>query len=196
MKFIGLLLMVLGISTAFLGHVASAADINYNGRFRGALALSVTKSADMDFGNVSYETLHSGSIRLGTDGNVGLVGETGLFLESSAPTNAGGVVVGGGNNSVIDVSCDVDGRLTAGGGNRLELVNTEIALNAGVSGGSGTLCNGVKNVVMTVDTAVSPVPLILVGGEIDTTADGIDGDLSYSTANSGGQAVTIRVVFQ
>jgi len=49
---------------------------------------------------------------------------------------------------------------------------------------------------MTVDTAVSPVPLILVGGEIDTTADGIDGDLSYSTANSGGQAVTIRVVFQ
>lgn len=178
------------------GRFAVASDTDYDASVQTFSAFAITKISDMNFGNISYDAVHSGSIYLGTDGNVSLVNTNGLYLESNAPTNAGAVVVTGGTSSIIEVSCQRSGTMTDGGGNSLRVVRAEVALNTGVPARSGTRCLGKRNVIMTIDTSVTPVPMILMGGRINTNNDAIDGDLSYSTLNSGGSPVELRIVYQ
>ena len=197
MKTIGLFLMILAIGATCFGQVVRAVDVDTDASIDTFSALSITKVADMNFGNVSYETPHSGSIYLGTDGNVVLIGGSGLVLESSAPTHAGAVVVtGDANNSVIDISCQRSGTMTDGAGNSLRVQRAEIAITNGVPARDGTRCFGRQNVIMTLDMAIEPVPVILMGGRINTNNDAIDGDLSYNTLNAGGDPVILRVVYQ
>jgi len=197
MKVNGLIKMVMCMIAMCYGHAAMALDVDTNASIGAFSALSITKTADMNFGNVSYETPHSGSIFLGTDGVVILRGSSGLFLESNAPTNAGAVVVTGDTGgSVIDISCQRNGTMTDGAGNSLRVQRAEIAISTGVPARSGTRCLGLNNIILTVDTNVDPVPMILMGGRINTNNDAIDGDLEYNTLNAGGSPVRLRVVYQ
>lgn len=191
-------LLSLGVVAGLLvgtAQVATAADVDVDASIETQAAISLTKNTDMDFGLVEYDSVHSGSIQLGTNGTVTLSGATGLTL-GAASTTAGDVDVSGDGNSVVEISCETGGTLTDGGSNTLTLSATEIAIDTGAAAGSGTSCAGLASVATTVDLSVNATPKILMGGTLDVGADAIDGSFSYDTAAAGGDPVTLRVVYQ
>ena len=175
-------------------HSVNAADQDVDASLQTRQALSLSKTSDMDFGIVDYDATNSGTIRLGTNGNVSLNASTGLNL-SGGTTTAGSIVVGGDGSSVVEVSCSVGGVLSDGAGNLLTLQNTEFTIDTTAPFSGGTGCAGLGTTPTSVSLSVNPAPVVYLGGEIDT-GTGIVNSATYSTTNPGGSAATVRVVYQ
>lgn len=183
----------LGLMLGFSVHTAvQAADQDVDASITTRAAISLTKNFDMVFGSVDYDAVHSGTIRLATNGAVDLVGAAGLTMGGTP--NAGDVSISGDGASNVEVSCETGGTLTDGGANTLTLSATEIVMDVGVGPALGTACAGlgVGPIVHTLDGTDK----VLIGGSLDTTADAIDTSTGYSTGNVGGDPVTVRVVYQ
>lgn len=181
---------ITAITLASMTSGAMAADIDVEASIDTQQAISLTNNADMVFGTVEYDAVHSGDIVLATGGTASLSGATGLVL--SGTPNAGDVDIVGDGASVVEVSCETGATLTDGGANTLTIDVVTVAIN----GGGDVTCNGLGTSVGTVDLSVTANPTVLMGATIDTTTDGIDVSASYSTANAGGDAVTLRVIYQ
>ena len=191
-------LLALSVAAGLLigsAQAVNAADVDVDASIITKAAIALTKNTDMDFGDVEYAAVHSGSIQLGPDGNVILTGATGLTLGAAA-TTAGDVDVSGDGNSIIEISCETGGTLTEGGANTLTLSAVEFTTGAGGAPGTGTACAGLGTSPGTVDLSVTATPTILMGGTLDVTADPIDVSATYDTAAAGGDPVTLRVVYQ
>ena len=175
---------------------ANAADIWIDGGIVTRAVVSATKGQDMDFGYVDYDPIHAGQIQLGTDGSVQLGGgASGVSLNGGTPT-AGDITLSGDGQSTIQISCESSGVLGAGGVSTLNLQNVEFAIDTGQVYGSGTPCAGLSSSSATIDLASNNAPQIFFGGALDLSGNAITRSDHYSTANAGGDPVTVRIVYQ
>jgi len=150
----------------------------------------------MNFGDVDYDTIHSGAIELGTNGTVQLAsGSAGINLNGGAPS-AGDLTISGDGQSTIQISCESAGVLGASGGHALTLQNVEFAIDTGRTYGAGTSCSGLASPGASIDLASNTSPQIFFGGALDVSGNAISHSGNYSTTNAGGDPVTVRVVYQ
>ena len=157
--------------------------------------ITLNKTADMFFGVISFDTTHSGTIQLGTNGSVSIIGGVGIAHDGGG--NSGTVGVTGSVADVIEIKCDTTGKLR-NSNNTLNMQNVEVAIDTGVVFGSGNSCQGIKNndaAAITVDLAVNPTPTILIGGELSVTSNSLVSG-TYDSQNGGGKAITVRVIYQ
>ena len=155
----------------------------------------LNKSSNMFFGTIGYDTPHSGTITLGTNGNVSIIGGTGLAYNSGA--HAGSVMVVGTPMDVVEIKCETSGKMRLGNSN-LNVTNIEVAVNSGVAFGAGQRCRGVKRrdtPATTIDLAGTPLPNILMGGEVFVGANSLLSG-TYNTTSGGGQAIQLTVIYQ
>lgn len=173
-----------------------ASLMGFSGAAPAWAQITLNKNSDMHFGKVEYSSSHNGAVRLGTNGNVSVIG-SGLVYVSGG--NAANVSVTAGNSDVIEIKCDTSGTLTPdGGGSELTIENTEVAINSGTAFGSGQECHGIGGAdqpAATVDLSVTANPTILIGGEVVIPANELSA-LEYSTGNAGGSPITLSVTFQ
>lgn len=178
---------------------AKAVDQDIEASIITRAALAVANVVNMDFGSVEFAAVNSGTVRLGTNGTVDLVGATGLTLGAD-PTAAGSFDLSGDGNSMVEVRCETGGTLTDDddGSRTLTLSAVEIAIDTGAAGGAATPCAGLTApaAAETIDLSVTATPTILIGASLDVTADPIDGSFTYSTTNTGGDPVVVRAVYQ
>ncbi len=157
--------------------------------------ITLTKNSDIFFGSLDYDATHSGTLQLGTDNNITLIGGSGIAHDGSS--TVGSITAGGTPADVIEVKCTATGNMKLQGSS-MSVQNTEIAIDSGVAFGSGFACQGVRNnnpPATTVDLAVNPSPVILIGGETIIPANGLASG-TYVTFGQGTSPITIRVIFQ
>lgn len=158
--------------------------------------ITVNSSADMDFGTVEYSSIHSGTVRLGTNGSTSITGAGLVYVQGGS---AGNVSISAGNSGILEIKCETSGTLPPlGGGSSITLANTEISVNTGTNFGSGQECNGIgagDSPAATVDLSSSPDPNIFVGGEIIIPSNALT-STNYSSNNAGGSPITLRITFQ
>lgn len=161
-----------------------------------AQTVTLVKNSNLSFGFLDYATVHSGSLRLGTNGVMSIIGGTGL--SSDGNTTAGNVTVTTPSSGVVEVKCTTSAKLK-NGNKSLDLINPEIAVNSGVAFGSGSACQGNKKnspAAAVIDLAANPNPNILIGGRIDLPANALVSG-TYSTAGGGGsKPLTLTVIIQ
>lgn len=184
------------LATSTFAYQAMAATEDVDATLNTRQALSLTKNNDMDFGDVDYEATHTGTIRLGTDGNVALNAATGLTIPTGSTGNAADIDVSGDNASTIEISCETGGTLADSSSNTLTLQATEVAIDTGVAFGSGSACAGVGTTSTTVDLSANNNPTILIGGEVDLSSNAIATTDTYTSTNAGGDPVTVSVTYQ
>lgn len=183
-------ILVVTVLIVFIGHFAFAA------KPPPPPTVTLVKNSNMSFGFLDYATTHSGSLRLGTNGIMTIVGGVGISSDNN--TTAGSVTVTAPTSGIIEVKCTTSGILKLGNSG-LDLINPEINVNVGVTFGSGNACQGNKGnspPAAVIDLAVNPNPNILIGGRIDIPANGLVSG-TYSTAVGGGaKTLTLTVVLQ
>lgn len=157
--------------------------------------ITITKNSDMFFGSLDYDATHSGTLQLGTDNNITLVGGVGLSHDGAS--TVGSITARGTPSDVIEIKCATTGKMKLQG-TSMDIINIEIAIDSGVAFGSGFACQGTKKnntPATTVDLAVNPSPVILIGGETIIPANGLASG-TYVTFGQGTSPITIRVIFQ
>jgi hypothetical protein len=157
--------------------------------------LVLNKSNDMSFGTLEFDASHSGTIQLGTNGAITVVGASGIAHNGSG--TAGRVTITGTPLDVVELKCTNSGKLTASGGPGIDLTNVEIAIDNGAAFGSALACQGTKKnspVVTTIDLATNNSPVVLMGGALSLPNNGLSSE-TYDTLGNG-KAITLTVVFQ
>lgn len=155
----------------------------------------LNKSSNMFFGTIGYDVPHSGTVTLGTNGSVNIIGGTGLAYNSGG--YAGSVAVTGTPLDVVEIKCETSGKMRLGN-NTLNVSNIEVAINTGVAFGAGQSCNGAKRrstPATTVDLAATPNPNVLMGGQVVIGANSLLSG-TYNTTSGGGQAIQLTVIYQ
>ena len=180
----------LGVFSAFFSlYVFSAPSF-------AVAQVTINYLADMDFGAVDFSTPYSGSVRLGTDGNVNVTG-SGLVLSENG--NAGQIQVDMPNTGTVEVKCANAGQLVGSGATSLSITNTEIALNTGVGFGLATACQGAGGgdpVALSLDMDSLVDPILLIGGEISIPgAITMPSDFQYTTTGTG-TAIRLSLIVQ
>lgn len=184
----------------FSATVANAIDVEVGGTLQARQALTGVVDQIMDFGIVDYAAIHSGDIELGTDGAIDVSGATGLA--SFGTPAAAQVTISGVASDTVDITCDTGATLDdAGAGDALTLTGTEIILGAGNGVPYGdvgaTSCAGVTGAGIdgaALDGAGNLV--ILMGAAIDTDAQTITADGTYTSTDGTGSTVTLRVLYE
>lgn len=164
-------------------------DIGASAAFHAAISFGDT--TDINFANISYTDSASGTISLGTDNAL-------LFTDGysgGSIGNAGSAVIDGDTGESIDIYCDMGGALSDGT-QTIPLQGVEVAIQTGVPFGSGAGCQGMGSPATshTID-GIPDANKLLIGAQIDgSTTPNVPG--IYSTGNSGGDPITIRVLYQ
>lgn len=180
---------------ASIGSVL-AADTHIHASVTFKKALSASVGNDMDFGIITYELNHGGTVTLGTNGAVQLEnGSNGLSLSGGAP-HAADVTLSGDDQSTVEVSCETTGTLKNGNSDSLALKNIEIAIETGLAPGNGLACSGLNVTTASIDLGSTPSPKIYLGGAVDVANNAIQNGGAYSTVQAGADPITIRVVYQ
>lgn len=189
---------ILSISAVFFIYSASAyaVDVTVGAAVNMRAVISAAVGQEMSFGNIDFEPVHTGEIQLGTDGVVQLSGSTsGISLNGGSPS-AGDLVVAGDGQSIIEISCESNGVLSSTSANSLNLQNVQFSIDTGQAFGSATHCAGLGTSVASVDLTGNGAPKLLFGGALDVSGNAISVSEAHSTANAGGDPVTVRVVYQ
>ena len=146
----------------------------------------------MDFGRVEYSG--NGTASLGTDGNIiyaGGVEGDGLGTPASVLVNLNG---GGNNNAYIE--CETSAVLANAVGETVDISNVEIVVgNANRrSAGSGIACRGLGTSVGFFDfSGTANSRIVFMGGRLNANSN-ITAGGDFSTANPGGNPITLIVV--
>lgn len=177
------------LSCFYLVNFSWAASEDVGAFLEARHAVSLSNVQNMNFGIVEFTAVHSGDIRLATNGVIALYNAVGLVLSGVAA--AGSVDISGDVSEAMEISCETLATLTDGIGNSLTADSLEIATGAGIGFGLGTACAGIS---------ISPLvsigaTVVKIGGRIN-----VDGSIlyagDYDTSNAGGDPVTIQVVYQ
>ena len=160
-------------------------DIGASVQFRQALALSNVQ--DMEYGIIEYTaTAAANNIDLGSDGSL-TMSDSAEYSAGSTGT-AGALTISGTTGQTVEISCETTGAVSDGT-NSLALTNTVFSM-----GGSDTNCAGL---------GTSPLAHVLTGSDnltmgarLEVSGSGIAAPGVYNTSNAGGDAITVRVVYQ
>ncbi len=173
-------------------HAAST-TIDATADFRAAITLG--NEVDMQFGTIETSGVPTGSTAtIGTDGSLSFAGN----WTGAATGTAGSVdITAGSAGQTVEVRCDATGTLSDGT-DTVDLINVEIidVDNAGATG-AGNACVGSGGASVMTYVLGSGTDTLALGGQLDggtATDAAIAG--SYSTANAGGTAVTVDVIYQ
>ncbi len=192
------------LSTALLGVIgiasftttARAADVDVDATLVASEAITINKSADMDFAAVDYtDGAHSGSLVLAPNGTVVAGGGSAGLVPVGSPT-AGQIDVTS-SSGTIDVSCDATATLDDG---TRQLTMSEVKFD--FTGGTylaATACAGLNTTPGSIDTGANNDPSIFIGGTITIGANALDssvGGTPYVTSAGLGTPVSFRVVYQ
>lgn len=156
-------------------------------------------NADLSFGLIEYSTTHSGQVRIGTNGNVTLTGSGLMYVSGAFPANVRITAIPA--SGILDIKCRANGSLRGNStGSALTMNRLQISIDTGVNYDAANLCAGIAGgnpVAVSVDLAVSPTPIVLIGGRLVVGAGALNNtNTSYSSANAGGQHIRLRVVYQ
>lgn len=155
--------------------------------------ISLGVSSSMSFGQIDYDASPTGHLELGTDGNVSAFG-SGIAVGGFP--NAGTVSVTG-NTGTIDIRCASVVTLADNNSNSYDITDIEIAVNTGLPFGSAEACQGAGSgdpVALSLDLFINPNPTLFFGGRVSIDNTVTSGQ--FSTLNTGGTPLTLRVVFQ
>lgn len=160
------------------------------------ITLNITSG--IHFGQYEYDSSHSGTIRMGTDGNITIVGGSGVSYVSGT-ASPGTVAVSGSPQDVIELKCEPGGRIQIqSNGRNLNVREMEIAADVGVPFGNAAHCTGTgrrRAPALVIDLATNPNPIILMGGEIRLGNNRLASGTHFAS-NPGGDTLRLRVVFQ
>ena len=175
--------------------VANAIDQDVGATLNAQLALQAVLNSNMDFGIVEYAAGHTGTIQLGTDGNVAIAGATALTVGAGSTPAAGSVDITGDANTNVSIRCETGGTLDdAGAGAALTLANVEVTVGAGAAFGGGTACAGLgADAIASQSLGGTGTITILMGGSIAVGVDAITASGTYDTATGTGNPVQLTV---
>lgn len=144
----------------------------------------------LEFGTLTFtEDASANDVTIAADGSLTCSNTTDYTCPSKG--KAGQVSIAGGLGSIVNISCGGNAKLSNGA----ETLNLEqIKLSNGTT---SAICGGINS------TAIS-IPLIgnvdqdlfKVGAKLVIPETGVTGATTYSTANSGGEAISIRIAYQ
>lgn len=158
--------------------------------------VSVSSLSDMDFGAIDFAGAYSGSIRLGTNGDVTVTG-FGLVVANSG--SAGSIRIDTPDTGIVEVKCTTTGEMVGAGATSLTISSVEIAMNSGAAFGGASLCQGIgagDSSAIDVDMDSFPDAIILIGGEISIPgAITLPSDRHYNTTGSG-SPISLSLVVQ
>jgi len=194
-------LMVLGVVSAAwvpTGLVwATSTTMNATANFLAAIVLTPTS---LQFGSIVY----AGSPTTGSAGRATMTTASGLTYDgavfSAAPTPgttaAGDIAITASTGNAIQVACSASGLLKNPGGTVGITVNTLKVAKLSAVGGGGVACTGSGNNVLSFTYTTGTDDHVKVGGILDasTLTGPLTGEL-YSTANTGGSAITVVITY-
>lgn len=191
-------LMALATTGLIAAGTVYAADQSVSVLAQFRQAISLTKNADIDFttgSNVIEFTGTPGSgdtITLGTDGNMA---ETGSAFTVPATGTPADIDITGDGASAVNISCST-GAVLKSGANTVTVNEIKLDMNTGAAYASGAYtCAGVGTTPHS--HTLDGTDKILLGAQIDAGVGGTAiTSAVYSTANAGGSAATVRVVYQ
>ncbi len=158
--------------------------------------VSVSSLTDMDFGAIDFAGAYSGSIRLGTNGDVTV---TGFGLVVANEGNAGSIRIDTPDTGIVEVKCTTTGELVGASATSLTITNVEIAMNSGTVFGAASQCVGTgagDASAIDVDMDAFPDAIILIGGEISILGlISLPSDRHYNTGGSG-TPISLSLVVQ
>ncbi len=173
------------------GAIAATQDIGASVIIKQAIAISNVQ--DINFGHIDYNSASDeGVIYMGTNGTIN--NNTGDFILSGV-TNAASFEISS-DGSTVEISCENFGELANANGDIVTLHGTEIANGVGGNYGESTGCSSINNNPLIASGDIS----IKLGGQLAIGAtyggsDQLTGG-TYSTANAGGDPITVSVVYQ
>lgn len=141
---------------------------------------------EMNFGSYEFSTSYNVQMQLGTDGNLSFSGSGATFNGGEA---AGSFRITSPDTGTIEVRCAVAAELADPTATSLTIENIELAVDSGVSFGSGFSCHGAAggdSVAMTIEMDTTLDPTVYIGGEIFiSSAITLPSDHVYSTSGTG-----------
>ena len=179
-------LFPIGVVSAASTSVGATAD------FLSAITLTPT---NMQFGKISFGATPGASdtVVLTTAGGITY---NGTFSSGGSSTVAAGdVAIGGATGNVLNVSCATSGVLAqAAGSGRITVNAIKVAKESAT--GSPVTCAGTGTTVLSFTLTTTTDDQLKLGGTIDGSTQVSFAAGSYSTANTGGSAVNVDVVYQ
>ncbi|MCA3243843.1 MAG: hypothetical protein INF43_00870 [Alphaproteobacteria bacterium] len=155
-----------------------------------AWAVSLVDPVTLNFGKTDYALPLTGTIALGTDGTVAYSGA----FDGSGVGAAGQLRLQDTPGTVVEIAC-ADGTLAHSGGATLALEGG-LAVGAANVGtyGAALACDGLGTVLTTHSlTAQNSENIIFFGGRLTPTSLQAG---AYTTTNTGGVPLAVRVVVQ
>ena len=175
---------------------AKAADttIDATATFRAAITLG--NEVSMDFGTIDFVGAPAGTdtAGLGTDGSLAFGGN----FSGAATGTAGSVdITAGASGATLQVQCDTTATMTETGGESINVTAIEWAAEGSeAAAGSANACVGIGSTAGTFVLNPGTLDTISLGGTIDgSTASGGFTSAAYSTANAGGTAINVTVIY-
>jgi len=154
-------------------------------------------NSTINFGTYEFDTSHRVDIEMGKNGKIALANQTGIVYSGGA--SPGAVTISATPQDVVEVKCDRSGRIIVQeNGQRLNINQLQISVDAGVPYGSGSSCDGVggrRNPAAVIDLAANPDPVILIGGRLRVFRNRLVSG-THAASNTGGNDIRIRVIFQ
>lgn len=150
---------------------------------------TLSNQVDMDFGEIEY--LGTGSVSMGTNGNLTYSGN----FSGAGMGTAGAVLASLTNSTLATVSCSASATLTNAVGDAITLSNVEFVIGAGnrTTFGSGFPCGGIGvSVGNFTFSGATNNRTIFLGGRLNITGP-LTGAGTYSSANAGGESITVIV---
>ncbi len=190
------LLLATALTVAFgiTAHSAFATEADVEAVAITRAAITLTPGTDIDFGTIDFGAAQAGDIVLNPVGGAVDVSAATDITASGAPT-AGVLTVGGDGETDVGITCLATATLTDDVTGAASITLSDVMVS--VDGGAAVACDGLGVTETVVDLAVTPAPVLTFGGTLDVTANAIDaGNFTYSTENTGGVPVTVRVVYQ
>jgi len=153
--------------------------------------LNITATTDFDFGVIEAGASATGTVSMGTNGNIAY---SGMFTGSPIGT-AGQVtfaLVFGGTSDVT-LECDTSATLANAAGDTIPFINIEVVRSTSRGNfGSGTPCAGIGTTLLIPSLPVA-THTIYFGGQLDLSGS-LPSDGAYSTANVGGTPITVTLI--
>jgi hypothetical protein len=171
---------------------ATSTTLNATATFLGAITLTPTSMA---YGNVTYAATPGASDTV-TLTTAGAISYAGTFADGGGTKAAGNIAITATTAQVMTVDCSASAVLAQNAGaGRITINQIKVADVTNAAGG-GSTCTGTGNTVLTFTYVTAGDNAIKVGGRIDGSTQVSWGGGSYSTANTGGTAITVNVLYQ
>ena len=181
---------VLVVATTVCATGAHAVDLDMGASIEFVPALSITKS-DIEFGSIEYTPgAGANDVTLSAaDGSLNCSNTAEYTCPASATPGKIGIV--GGSGYAVNIFCG-DGGSLSNGTDTFDMKGVELAYNSSTFSCAGM---GQAATTHTIDSNAEQNKFE-IGGKIEIPASGVGDGGVFTTAQSGGAAINVRVVYQ